>query len=80
MDSSIQKKVDIYVRLISEGTEVFRPTKSLDLGNGIFKLEATIDYDPEEEIWEFVPGSEVKGEFRPFESGQFLVAMSAKEP
>jgi hypothetical protein len=78
--SSIQKKVDIYVRLSGEGTDVFRPTHALDLGNGFFRLEATSDYDPEDEIWEFVPGSDVRGEFRSFESGQFLVAMSAPEP
>jgi hypothetical protein len=45
MDSSTQKEVNIYMRLLGEGTEVFRPTHALDLGNGIYRLEATPGYD-----------------------------------
>jgi hypothetical protein len=73
----MQEKVCIYVRLLGEGTEVFRPTQALDLGDGIHRLEAAPGYDPEDEIWEFVPGSEVRAEVRSFESGQHLVAMQA---
>jgi len=80
MDNSMQEKVSIYVRLLKEGTEVFRPTQALDLGNGIYRLEATPGYDPEDEICEFVPGSDVRGEVRSFESGQRLVAMRASRP
>jgi hypothetical protein len=78
--STTQKKVVIYVRLLGEGTEVFRPVQALELGNGLFRLEATSDYDPEDEIWEFVPGSDVRGEVRPFDSGQHLVAILAAKP
>jgi hypothetical protein len=74
-DSATRLKVEIYVRLLEEGTDVSRPTQALDLGNGLFKLEATWDYDPEAETWEFVPGSEVSGEVRSSESGQFLLAV-----
>ena len=77
MDSSTQKKVDIYVRLSEGGTEVFRPTQALDLGNGHFRLEATAGYYAEDETWELAPGSEFRGEFRSFDSGKFLVAMQA---
>jgi hypothetical protein len=31
-------KVKIYVRLIDEGTGVFRPTEALDLGNGLLEI------------------------------------------
>jgi hypothetical protein len=75
MDSATNKKVEIYVRLLEEGTEVSRPTQALDLGNGLFRLEATVDYDPESEMWEFVPGSEVRGEMRSSESGSYLFAV-----
>jgi len=75
MDSATKRKVQIYVRLLEEGTDVSRPTQALDLGNGLFKLEATTDYDPEAETWEFVPGSEVRGEIRSSESGQYLLAV-----
>jgi hypothetical protein len=75
MDSSTKSKVDIFVRLLDEGTEVFRPTRALNLGNGLFRLEATSDYDPETETWEFLPGSEVRGEIRSSESGRHLIAV-----
>jgi len=42
----------VYVRLLNEGTAVFRPTEALELGGGLFKLVATSDYDPEDEQWE----------------------------
>lgn len=75
MDSNTDRRIDLYVQLLDEGTEVFRPTKALDLGNGLYRLEATSDYDPELETWEFVPGSEVRGEIRPFASGRHLIAV-----
>jgi hypothetical protein len=75
MDSSTEKKVAIYVRLLEEGTEVSRPTKALVLGNGLFRIEATEDYDPQSETWEFVPGSEVRGEIRSSDLGKHLIAV-----
>lgn len=51
--------VKVYIRLLNEGTEASRPTEALELGNGLFKILATADYDQEDESWEFVPGSTV---------------------
>lgn len=50
----------IYVRLLDEGTEVFRPTEAKPLSDGCFKLLSTEDYDPDDENWEFPPGSVVR--------------------
>jgi len=75
MDTSIQRKIDMFVRLLDEGTEVYRPTQALDLGDGLFRLEATVDYDSETEVWEFAPGSVVRSEIRSTESGQYLIAV-----
>lgn len=55
-----QKTVEVYVELLEEGTDTWRPTQAVDLGNGAYKLLATPDYDPENEIWAFLPGSIVK--------------------
>jgi hypothetical protein len=52
--------VEIYVRLLDEGTDVSRPTKGIVLGNGLFKLLPTDNYDPDDEHWEFLPGSTVR--------------------
>ncbi len=50
----------IYVRLLDEGTEVFRPAEAEPLPDGCFKLLPTEGYDPEDEKWEFPPGSIVR--------------------
>lgn len=60
MDSNTKKI--IYIRLLDEGTDVFRPTEVLDLGEGLFRVLPTADYDPEDEKWEFPPGSIVRAE------------------
>jgi len=56
------KTVQIYVQLIDEGTPTARPTQAVELGNGCFKVLPTPKYDPEDEKWEFPPGSIVKCE------------------
>lgn len=50
----------IYIRLIDEGTEVFRPTGAEMLQDGLFKVLPTANYEPDDECWEFVPGSVVR--------------------
>lgn len=67
----------IYIRLLDEGTEVFRPTKAYDLGGGVFKVLPSPDYDPEDEKWEFIPGTLVRGEKRQLEHGEVVVAVKA---
>jgi hypothetical protein len=52
--------VEMYVRLLNEGTEVMRPTTGLMLEADVIKILATPDYDPEVEEWEFPPGTKVK--------------------
>lgn len=55
-----EKIITIYVNLLEEGSPVMRPTQAIDLGNGLFKLLPTDDYNPECEIWEFLPGTVVQ--------------------
>jgi hypothetical protein len=75
MNSSTEKSIEIHVQLLDEGTEVFRPTRALDLGGGRFQIQATPDYDPKLETWEFVPGSIVRTGLRSDESGQYKIAI-----
>ena len=70
------RTVTIYVRLLGEGTEVFRPSPAVALGEVIFRLIQPDDYDPEDEEWEFVPDSLVKTAPRQGTSGTYLVATS----
>jgi len=52
--------IPIYVRLLDEGTECSRPTQAERIGNDLFKLLPTPDYNSEDEHWEFPPGSIVR--------------------
>jgi len=66
----------IYIRLLGEGTDVFRPTQAEELTAGRFKLLPTPDYDPDDERWEFIPGSIVRGVNRTMEGKAVMVAAS----
>jgi hypothetical protein len=68
-------KVQVYVRLLNEGTEVFRPTQAVEIGKGLFELMATPHYDSEDEAWEFLPGAIVRIEMRHGASGSFPLAV-----
>ena len=53
--------VEIYVNLLEEVTACSRPTQAQVLEHGLFRLLPTDDYDPDDEHWEFPPGSIVRG-------------------
>ena len=75
--SGTSSKIRLFVRLLGEGTDVSRPTDALDLGNGLFKLLQTPAYNPEDEVWEFPPGSVVRTEKRHDERGEYLLAVKS---
>ena len=70
--------VEIYVRLLGEGTECSRPTQGISLGHGLFRLLPTTDYDREDEQWEFAPGSLVRVKEVRNENGSYLLAVPAE--
>lgn len=53
------EKVRIYVNLLDEGLEVKRPIWAKKLGDNLYEV-LDIDYVPEVEIWEFIPGDIVE--------------------
>lgn len=53
-------KIVIYIRLLNEGVDVVRPTYGEFIANNIFRVLPTENYDPEDEEWEFLPGSIVE--------------------
>lgn len=65
----------IYIRLLDEGTEVFRPTEAKVLAGNRFKVLPTPDYDPDDERWEFLPGSVVCSEKRKLGGDEVLIAV-----
>ena len=52
----------VYVDLLEEGTPTLLRTPAESLGGGLYKLLMPLDYDPEDEIWKFLPGSIVRCE------------------
>lgn len=78
MDSSTETH-QVYVRLLDEGTDVFRPAPAIRVSEGVYELIAPGDYDSEDETWEFLPGSKVRCELRDLTGGRVLVAETCCE-
>ena len=73
----MKKTIKLYVQLLDEGAPTVRPTKAEVLDNGLYKLLPTENYDPEDEIWEFLPGSTVsKKEITDIEGHSMFVAIA----
>jgi hypothetical protein len=64
----------IYIPLLEEGVPVVRPTQGIRLGDGVFRVLPTSDYDPDLELWEFPPGSIVRCVSERHEGEEILVA------
>lgn len=67
----------IYVYLLNEGTDVWRPTQARRVAGMRFEVLATTDYDPEIEVWQFEPGCVVECEERVIGGQLSLVAIRA---
>ena len=67
---------EVYVRLLNEGTVVYRPVLAVLLSGDAARLVMPRDYDPEGEEWEFPPGSVVRTESRVLEGNRVLVAVA----
>ncbi len=65
----------IYIQLLDEGTTTFRPTQGISQGENIFEVLPTPDYNPENENWEFVPGSLVRCICKKDEKEEMLLAV-----
>src|SRR5262245_51257477 len=79
MTSSPSPTETIYVRLLDEGTDAWRPTVGRRVGPMTFEVLPTPKYDPEDEKWEFTPGTIVKGQYRRMEGGVWLLAVRAAQ-
>jgi hypothetical protein len=60
----------VYVRLLDEGTDIWRPVRATALPDGTFKLARPEGYDPQAELWEFPPHATVRCTTRSFADGE----------
>lgn len=70
---------NVYVRLLNEGVEVFRPVPATSVTPGVYIIGRPANYDAEDESWEFLPGSRVIVEDRVLEGQAVLVAARLDE-
>ena len=68
--------VEIYVRLLDEGTDCTRPTQGVVLEDGLIQLLPTDNYNPDDEHWEFLPGSIVRAKEVRNADGSYLIAVA----
>ncbi|MCX9076368.1 MAG: hypothetical protein OIN84_00180 [Candidatus Methanoperedens sp.] len=54
----------IYIRLLDEGVETWRPTTAEEVRPGVFMILPSTSFDPETETWEFTPGQLVECELQ----------------
>ena len=67
----------IYMPLLNEGTEVWRPVEAVPLGRDTYRVEGAV---PEGEEWAFAPGTDVRCEWKTFSGGtRELIATSAAD-
>ncbi len=69
-----------YVRLLGEGTVVYRAAPATPVGVDTVLLVAPEGYDDEDEEWEFPPGSVVRVERRILEGVSVFVAVALGSP
>ena len=65
----------IYVKLLNEGTEVYRPVTAEKISESVYKMHGFELYDEEDETWEFKPGSLVSVVEKILEDTVVLVAV-----
>jgi hypothetical protein len=50
----------VYVRLLGEGTEVYRPVSAEQISSEIFVLSSQEAPEASDEVWEYKPGTKVR--------------------
>ena len=65
----------VYVALVDEGLDVWRPAQAKRIQDDIYELLPSSDYDPTDERWQFPPGTRVVCEERPTADGSALFAV-----
>lgn len=80
MTQAPEQPLQVYVRLLGEGTTVYRPAFAMPTGTNTARLLMPSGFDPDDEHWEFQPGTLVSLERRRLSGGEVLVAVAAALP
>jgi hypothetical protein len=71
---------NIYIQLLEEGTKVYRPVPALEVKHNIYEVGGFEIYDPEDEVWEFSPGTYVLVEEQSLNHEKVLIAIKEQSP
>ena len=63
-------RVRVFVYLLNEGVDVWAPAMAEYLGGNRYRLLAPDDYNPDAEVWQFLPGEVVLCEPKTLSDGQ----------
>jgi hypothetical protein len=69
----------IYVSLLDEGTDVWRPVEAEHVSDNRYRIVST-NSDPDDEHWEFQTGEVVRCELRDLSGEKCLVAVGRGSP
>ena len=69
---------NIYIQLLEEGTTVYRPVPAIEIECFVYEVQGLEIYDPEDEVWEFTPGTHVFVEEQNLNGENVLVAIREK--
>jgi hypothetical protein len=69
----------IYIQLLNEGTKVYRPVSAFEIGNNVYEVQDREIYNPDDEVWEFIPGTFVIVEEQNHDGEIILVAIKEQE-
>lgn len=72
-------KMIIYIKLLGEGTEVYRPVSAIKVNENTYEVCKLKNYDTEDEVWEFPPGTYVIVEERILDGEKVFVAIMDKK-
>jgi hypothetical protein len=68
-------KKTIYIQLLNEGSIAYRPVSACAIKKNIYKVDGSECYNPEDEEWEFLPGTYVLVEEQNLSGEKVLVAI-----
>lgn len=78
----MREKETIFIYLLEEGTDVWRPVSAVPVCDGWFRI-VSLNSDPDDEKWQFTTGDIVKCETRLLTEGakhrEVLVATERRE-
>ena len=69
----------IFIALLDEGVDVWRPAPAWRVDGSTYIVLRPDGYDPDEERWEYPPGSTVHCEVRTVSDGTILAAVRRVE-